>query len=256
MTFAREKTEAWVPADWPAPGRIHAGTSTRRSGYSLPPFDSLNLALLDGDDTGRVLRNRRYLRELLALPDEPVWLQQVHGNRVLTAPLPATRTPADGIYTNKAESVCAVLTADCVPLLLCHKSGTGIAAVHVGWRGLCRDIIENAIKRFSAPSNRILAWIGPHIGAEHYEVGKKVRNACIDSLSSAASEAFTMSRSGHWFADLNRLVRLNLVKLGVSEIYSCGRCSYREEKDFYSYRRDRETGRMASLIWMDRHSID
>ena len=240
----------WVTAKWPAPPHIKAGTTTRyQAGISKPPYDRFNLGNHVGDTPEDVTDNRRQLREALALPAEPVWLNQVHGNRIIEAQLAKDRT-ADGSYTNQANVVCALLTADCVPVLLCNKSGTEIAAIHVGWRGFCLDIIRHAVGRFSCKPEQLLAWIGPHISATNYEVGEEVRTACLEVLPEAVS-AFTPTRPGHFYADLDNLVSNALKGNGVSAIYGCGLCTWAEPGSFFSYRREQQTGRMTSLIWME-----
>jgi len=250
MTRETKHKQAWISAAWPAPSWVRAGTTTRQSGFSKPPFAGLNLALHVEDNTEAVLRNRSELVQRLGLPGAPLWLSQVHGNQVIGARNIADNTRADGSYTDEQGIVCAVLTADCVPLLLCNQAGTRVAAIHAGWRGLCAGVIEQAIHVFDDDRSGILAWIGPHIHAANYEVGTEVRNACIHSLPASAKDAFSATTRGHWYANLEQLTRLALKKEGVTEIFSCERCTYDETDYFYSYRRNRHTGRMASLIWL------
>ena len=170
--------KAWMPADWPAPGHIHAGTTTRPAGVSRPPFDGFNLAGHVGDDPQAVAENRLRLQSQLNLPAAPTWLQQRHSSRVVEA-IPDVPVEADGAYTGATGRVCAVLTADCIPLLLCNKAGSEIAAVHIGWRGLSLGIIKNALVMFNAEPRELLAWLGPCISQRNYEIGTDVITACL-----------------------------------------------------------------------------
>ena len=257
--------EIWMAADWPAPGHIHAGTTTRLVGVSRPPFDSFNLAGHVGDDLQAVAENRLRLQSQLSLPAAPNWLKQRHGSRVIEVN-PDENTDADGAYTCATDRVCAVLTADCIPLLLCNKSGTEIAAIHIGWRGLCQGIIKSALAMFSANSRELLAWLGPYISQRNYEVGADVITACLgdkgdrfeicprseqrEYKSVPFSQAILQSRANHWFLDLGQLVKIELLQQGVEDVYGCNLCTYSRKDLFYSYRRDGVTGRMASMIWM------
>lgn len=253
LMLTTDELSHWLPANWPAPDTVLAGTTMRLAGYSQAPFDRLNLAIHVTDDAKTVQKNREFLRESLHLPAEPFWLKQVHGNAVINGHSNVTDAIADGIYTDQPGIVCAVLTADCIPLLLCNNSGTEIAAVHVGWRGLCANIIEHALQQFTVSHAHLLAWLGPHISALNYQVGNDVREACLQSLSDNAAVAFKPASKGHWYADLESMVRTNLNDRGISNIFSCNRCTFNESGAFFSYRKKTKTGRMASLIWM-RHS--
>ena len=237
----------WIPADWPAPAHVHAGTTTRLNGASRDPFDSFNLAAHVGDRPEAVAGNRRRLRARLDLPAEPAWLQQRHGNTVIRVKKDQ-RPVADGACADAPGEVCAVLTADCVPLLLCDAGGAGIAALHIGWRGLCSRIIRSGVSRFDAAAPDLLAWIGPHIRQENYEVGADVVSACA-SIWPETRAAITAGRPDHWYLDLTVLVKAELEQLGVTQVYDCNRCTYADRNLFYSYRRDGLTGRMATLIW-------
>lgn len=239
----------WIPADWPAPSNIHAGTTTRIGGYSHGVWSAMNLALHVGDNPEHVARNRAYIKEFLSLPAEPHWLEQTHSNKVINLTKDYTSRPADGAYTTTPHQVCVVLTADCLPLLLCNTAGKEIAAIHVGWRGFCANIITSALNTFSTMPGELMAWIGPCISAEHYEVGDEVRSACLQVVGDHGN-AFSASRPGHWFADIQKLVRHQLSMAGVKQIYGGEYCTCTDDQHFYSYRRDGTTGRMASLIWM------
>jgi YfiH family protein len=242
----------WIVPDWPAPAQIRACTTTRAGGASNPPFDSFNLADHVGDDPAAVAVNRARLVDVLGLPNQPCWLRQVHGIGLVDAGRqPAEPVPeGDGAYSDQAGVVCAVLTADCLPVLLCDRSGRRVAAVHAGWRGLSSGILERAIDVFGGSSDGILAWLGPAIGPDAFEVGDEVRETFVKH-DSYARDAFLPSRPGHWMADLYLLARQRLAGRGVANIYGGGLCTFSDESRFYSYRRDGTTGRMASLIWRD-----
>jgi polyphenol oxidase len=248
MTPGENEIPGWLAADWPVPAGIRAGTSLRGGGASRAPYASLNLAGHVGDDSRAVSENRRRLAALLQLPAEPIWLEQIHGNRVIAAHDHDSNT-ADAAWTDQPGIVCAILTADCLPLLLCDRHGTRVAAVHVGWRGLAAGIIDQTVTAL-APAGELLAWMGPCIGPDAYEVGDDVYQACR-SLAAQARAAFTPTRPGHWLADLPQLVRLILADKGVAGCYGGDCCTYSDANRFYSYRRDGATGRMASLIWID-----
>jgi YfiH family protein len=241
---------SWIEPDWPVPSHIRAITTTRQGGVSLPPFDGLNLADHVGDDPKSVSRNRRLLRESLGLPTEPLWLTQVHGCNVLEAGDYSEGVEADGAFAHTQGQVCAVLTADCLPLLLCDREGGQVAAVHAGWRGLAAGVIEAALKRFSAPAEEILAWLGPAIGPQAFEVGDEVRDAFTQYAPSSA-DAFVANHPGHWLADIYLLARQRLMVCGVGFVGGGDCCTVTDAKRFFSYRRDGKTGRMASLIWIE-----
>jgi YfiH family protein len=240
----------WISAYWPAPACVKAVTTTRVGGLSKRPYDGFNLADHVGDDDMFVKANRHEMMTLLDLKNEPVWLMQEHGNKVVDAGSASNGTAADGIYTDSANVACGILTADCVPVLLCDNTGTEIAAIHAGWRGLCKGILIAAIDKFICAPDTILAWIGPHIGKASYEVRMDMRDTCIESLGIEVKHAFERKDNEHFYADLERMVRLNLQALGVVNISTSGYCSYKEPDLFYSHRRNGRTGRMASLIWI------
>lgn len=242
-------TDAWIVADWPAPAHIHAVTTTRLGGNSREPYASFNLARHVGDDTAAVSSNRQQLKQGLNLPAEPLWLSQIHGCRVVPAHA-SDPAAADAGWTDQTGVVCAVLTADCLPLLLCDRTGSCVAAVHVGWRGLVAGVVDAAVATLPADPANILAWLGPTIGPQAFEVGPDVLAACREAIDQTEN-CFTPVRTGHWLADLPRLVTLALHQSGVDSAYNSGLCTYSDTERFYSYRRDGVTGRMASLIWMD-----
>ncbi len=238
-----------VSASWPAPAHVRALTTTRAGGASHGPYESFNLGDHVGDDPDAVRQNRARLCEALALPAEPLWLKQVHGVRVVAAATTAAGIEADGAWTDRPGVICAVLTADCLPIFLCDRKGTKVALLHAGWRGLAGGIIESGLRAMSTPPEEVLVWLGPAIGPDSYEVGDDVRRAFLDDDPSAA-EAFRPAAAGRWLADMYTLARRQLRQRGVCAVYGGDRCTLRERDRFYSYRRDGATGRMASLIWL------
>lgn len=244
--MALDSGSCFVP-DWPAPPRVKAATTTRLGGASRGPYAGFNLALHVGDDPACVAQNRRWLRETLLLPAEPVWLEQVHGAEAVCADQAGPRR-ADAGYSHAAGVVCAVLTADCLPVLFCDAAGSRVAAAHAGWKGLLGGVLQNTVRAMG--EGEWLAWMGPAIGPLVFEVGGDVRAAFIGRLAGAEA-AFTPSgRPGHWLADLYALARLALAEAGVVRVYGGGWCTWSDAERFYSYRRDGVTGRMASLVWL------
>ncbi len=236
-----------IVPDWPAPARVRCLMTTRAGGVSGVPWDSLNLGDHVGDDTAHVAANRARLHEYL--PAEPGWLRQVHSTRVVE--LGREPNPeADAAFTRAPGQVCAVLTADCLPLLLCDRAGTVVAAAHAGWRGLAGGVLESAVAAMQAAPGDILAWMGAAIGPQAFEVGDEVRQAFVAQHPGAAA-AFVPHAAGKWLADIYQLACIRLNHAGVHAIYGGGRCTFTEADSFYSYRRDGVTGRMASLIWLE-----
>ena len=168
-------------------------------------------------------------------------------NKIVTCCVPNYYCPR---HRSGYSIVCAILTADCLPLLLCSKDGSELAAIHLGWRGLCQNIVDVALSRFDTDHANILAWIGPHIHSNNYEVGEQVRCTCLQAFP-AAEDAFISNKAGYWLASLETLVRHDLASKGISMIYSCNECTFDDENRFFSYRRENPTGRMASLIWKE-----
>jgi YfiH family protein len=235
--------------DWPAPVSVRACVSTREGGVSRAPYASLNLAAHVGDDAGAVRENRRRLREALALPAEPVWLDQVHGVRVLDLDADTDDRRADAALTRREGVVCAVLTADCLPVLLCDRQGSLVAAAHAGWRGLRAGVLEATVAATGLPGGRLMAWLGPGIGPGRFEVGPEVREAFL-GLDPGAEDCFRRGPGERYLADLYALARRRLASVGIADVYGGGLCSFEDRVRFYSYRRERRTGRMASLIWL------
>ena len=243
--------EDWIVPEWPAPDWVHAVTTTRLGGVSQGAFSSMNPADHVGDDPAAVAANRARLQQALALPSRPAWLQQVHGTTVVDAAVVNGTPQADAAFACNPGVVCAVLTADCLPLLLCDRAGECVAAVHAGWRGLAAGVIEQTVHALSRPGDALLAWLGPAISPAAYRVGDEVRDTFLAHDRQAAA-AFTAAAEGGWYADLYRLARQRLGDCGVTNTYGGGHCSYGEPGRFFSDRRDGACGRMASLIWLSR----
>jgi YfiH family protein len=242
-------------ADWPAPGHVQAMTTLRcghQVGISRPPFDSFNLGERCGDAPQAVAHHRAALRWIAELPAEPRWLRQVHGTRVwrITAGEAAQEIEADAAVTSCAGEVLVVLSADCLPLLLCSRRGDEVAAVHAGWRGLAAGIVEQTLHTLRSPADQVLAWIGPCAGAQRYEVGQEVRAAFL-AMHAEDARYFLPTRPGHWLCDLPQLARARLARSGVTTVHGGQHCTLSDAQRFYSHRRDGRCGRMASLIWID-----
>lgn len=234
--------------DWPAPHNVRALQTTRLGGVSHTPYDSYNLGSHVGDVPLNVARNRMLLNTLL--PSEPVWLEQVHGIVVANADSASCLPQADACIATHCSAVCVVMTADCLPVLLCDQQGTVVGAVHAGWKGLAAGVIEAAVHAMNVPAQNLIAWLGPAISQPAFEVSAEVREIFITADSKAAS-AFTAGQNGKWQADIYALARLRLNALGISKIYGGDYCTYREPDKFFSYRRDGQTGRMGTFIWLE-----
>lgn len=241
----------FITPDWPAPARVRALSTTRIGGISLPPYDSLNLGDHVGDDPQAVTANRQRLEQQLGLPAAPCWLEQVHGCDVVEAGVVESGCQADASITCQPGVVCVVMTADCLPLLLCDKQGRCVAAVHAGWRSLLDGVIEMTLERMVLPSEQILAWMGPAIGPDAFEVGDEVFHAFVER-DAAAAVHFHTTRPGHKLADIYGLARQRLAAKGVAFIGGGRYCTVSERDRLFSYRRDGVTGRMATLIWLQK----
>lgn len=236
--------------NWPAPESIHAFTTTRAGGYSQGPFCSFNLGMKKEDNRQAVLANRRLLREYHRLPAEPVWLQQQHGNHVVTADQ-ITTAAADAAFTRHSHTICVVLTADCIPILLSNLAGTEVAAIHAGWRGLVGGVIANTIQAMTSPAQQLLAWLGPAIGQSAFIVGNEVKQQ-FTTLNAAFADAFKPQSTDKWQANLYTLARHQLNHCGIEQIFCSDLCTYRDPARFFSHRRDQgKTGNIASLIWIN-----
>lgn len=241
--------------DWPAPPNVHALMTTRRGGTSAAPWDSFNLGDHVGDDPAHVAANRARLQH--DLPAAPFWLRQVHGTRVVVAQAGSVDAmpEADACVARVPGQVCAVLTADCLPVLFCDRQGTVVAAAHAGWRGLVQGVLEETVAAMRVPPGEIVAWLGAAIGPDAFEVGDEVRSAFVARHPEAGSAFVAAPAPGKWHADLYTLARIRLAAVGVHAVWGGGRCTYRERDDFFSYRRDGLTGRMAALVWLDSSGI-
>jgi len=240
----------WIVPDWPAPARVRAVTTTRRGGVSRGCYASMNPADHVDDDPVAVAGNRQRLQQVLNLPAAPVWLRQVHGTRVVDATAAKSAPEADAAYSTQAGVVCAVLTADCLPVLLTDTAAESVAVIHAGWRGLAAGVIEQAVRVLGRPGEQLLAWLGPAIGPQAFQVGAEVRDAFL-AHDQVAADAFRQAPDGEWHADLYHLARQRLAEVGVTAVHGGGLCSFTDSDRFYSYRRDGITGRMATLIWLE-----
>lgn len=243
------RAKGWITPEWAAPANVRAFVTTRSGGVGSGPYASLNLGLHVGDDAGVVECNRQIVKDLL--PGEPYWLEQVHGIDVADADARLGGVPvcADAAVAHGPGRVCVVMTADCLPVLLCDNAGTVVAAAHAGWRGLATGVLEATLRRMACPPAAVVAWLGPAIGPGHFEVGDEVRERFV-TIDRAAGSAFVPGRTrGKWMADLYALARLRLAAAGVTRVSGGTLCTHEEGARFFSYRRDGTTGRFASLIW-------
>lgn len=242
----------FIQPNWPAPPNVKTLQTTRTGGVSQGAYASLNLGAHMNDDPLAVAKNRQLLSDYL--PSEPVWVNQVHGVEVIDAAASGCLENADASFTTKPNVVCVTMTADCLPVLLCDKKGTVVAAVHAGWRGLCDGVIEAAVAKMQVPANEILVWLGPAIGSDAFEVGDDVREQFMAKDSKAAL-AFR-PHGDKWLCNIYQIARQRLNALGVTEIYGASVnedfCTYTDKARFFSFRRDNVTGRMASMIWLEK----
>jgi len=237
----------WIEPEWPAPPGVRALITTRHGGVSGGPCSSFNVAVHVGDDARAVAENRARLRR--HLPDEPLWLDQVHGTAVVRADQSEQGAQADAAVTRRPRRVCAVMTADCLPLLLCDVAGTVVGIAHAGWRGLAAGVIEATVRAMEHRGTELLAYLGPAIGPASFEVGAEVRAAFL-AHDARASDAFVDAGEGKFLADIYRLARQRLAEAGVRAVFGGGLDTFAETQRFFSFRRDRGSGRMASLIWL------
>lgn len=241
-------SKSFITPDWPAPANVRALITTRVGGVSAAPYASFNLGDHVGDDPRHVEQNRADLAA--CLPAQPAWLTQVHGTAVLNAAQVAGAPQADASVALQPGVVSVVMTADCLPVLLCDRAGSVVAAAHAGWRGLLDGVLERTVEAMAQPAGELLAYLGPAIGPTAFEVGDEVRQAFV-AHSAQASKAFLPAASaGKWLADLYLLARQRLNGVGVNAVYGGHDCTYSDAERFFSYRRDGVTGRMASLIWL------
>lgn len=233
--------------DWPASARVKALQTTRAGGLSKSAYASLNLGEHVGDNPMVVAANRQRLNRFV--PTEPVWMRQIHGAKVIDAGQAGCLPEADAAFARTTDSICCVMTADCLPVLLCDRGGTVVAAAHAGWRGLLHGVIEAAIASMRVSPSELLAWLGPAIGPQAFQVGDEVREGFVKAHGEA-EDAFVPHADGKWLADIYLLARQRLNGAGVTQIYGGGFCTYTDSARFFSYRREKVTGRMASLIWL------
>lgn len=240
--------------DWPAPAPVKACVTKRGGGVSVGNFTSFNMGIRSGDKLEHTLANRQQMRSDFGWACDPQWLLQVHGTTVVTAAEDGEEREGDAVWTGQPGLPCAVLTADCLPVLFCNQSGSVVAAAHAGWKGLQAGVLENTLEGMGQPAERIMAWLGPAISQEHFEVGPEVRDAFI-KVDPEAARAFIPGRGDRWYGDLYLLARQRLLGAGVSAIFGGEFCTYRQANTFYSYRRDgKESGRLASVIWLEARS--
>lgn len=238
----------FIIPNWPAPPNVKALQTTRTGGFSHSPYDSLNFGDHVGDDPLAVASNRQLLN--LYVPTEPVWLKQVHSTIVVDAAQTSCVPEADAAYSRHKNVVCAVMTADCLPVLICDKTGTTVSAVHAGWRGLLDGVIERTIKALEIAPQNLLVWLGPSIGPTAFEVGRDVYDSFV-SQDAKSAEAFNAHLQDKWLANIYQLACLRLQNLGVTKIYGGDYCTYTDQEQFFSFRRDGNTGRMATIIWFE-----
>jgi len=247
MTYNNAK---WILPNWQVPPAIKAVSTTRQGGVSQAPFNDFNLAHHVGDEITAVNQNRQILKQSLKLTKAPIWLNQVHENKVVLAEDTLENCPADGMITQQKQQVCAVMTADCLPVLLTNQQGNQVAAAHAGWRGLAKGILQETVNQFNNPANEMIVWLGPAIGQTKFEVGFDVFSA-FTQQNKQFILAFEANRPHHWLLDIRLLAHFILKEAGVELIYANQQCTYLEEDQFFSYRRNKTCGRMATLIWID-----
>ncbi|GAC1667968.1 MAG: purine nucleoside phosphorylase YfiH [Steroidobacteraceae bacterium] len=240
---------AWIVPEWPVPSSVRALSTMRGGGASAAPYGSLNLGSHVGDADEAVAENRRRLAAAARLPAQPLWLRQVHGTTVVDLDASDPTSPADACFSRQPGRVCAILTADCLPILLATESGDLIAAAHAGWRGLAGGVIEALVAALPAPPGKLMAWLGPAIGPQHFEVGPEVCAALL-ALDPGAEAAFAPNARGRFMADLGTLARRRLAAAGIARTYGGGHCTFAEKERYFSHRRDGVTGRQATLLWL------
>jgi polyphenol oxidase len=244
------KNNDLIIPNWPAPTNVKALQTTRIGGISLAPYDSLNFGSHVNDNRIHVAQNRQLLSDYV--PSEPVWLNQTHSTKIIDAAAASCEPDADASFSTQKNVVCVVMTADCLPVLLCDKAGKIVVAVHAGWRGLCDGALEASIDAACRAAqlipNDLMAWLGPAIGPNAFEVGAEVRAQFI--TKDAKAKAAFKAHGDKWLANIYHIATQRLNNTGVTQIYGGDRCTFTEKENFFSYRRDGATGRMATLIWM------
>lgn len=239
-----------IKPNWCVPKHVFAYSTLRQGGVSVAPYESFNLGDHVGDDEKAVNKNRTLLVEALSLPQMPTFLNQVHGTQVATLPVEDKRVEADAVYTDRANQVCLVMTADCLPVLFTSQQGNEVAAAHAGWRGLCEGILEQTVAKFRCPTEQINVWLGPAIGPTQFQVGREiVEQFCLQDEQAALAFTPDLSAPDKYLANLYLLATQRLNKLGISQITGGEHCTFLEQDKFFSYRREKQTGRMATLVW-------
>jgi len=240
----------WITPQWPAPANVKALATLRSGGVSVGPYASLNLATHVGDRRENVDRNRALLRDAARLPSEPVWLEQVHGVAVWDAACASAEPPvADAAIARVPNCICTIMTADCLPVVFCDLDGGAVGAAHAGWRGLAGGVLEATVEAMESVPSRVIAWLGPAIEHSAFEVGEEVREQFL-SRSAAHEPAFVRNERNRWQADIYRLARIELVRLGLAGVYGGDFNVFGESERFFSYRREKQTGRMATMVWL------
>jgi len=239
-----------ITPEWDAPTNVKAYCTTRLGGVSSQPFDCMNLSPNVGDDYSDVKENRLRISNHLSLPNEPFWLQQVHGCDIADTSSGELNVYADASFSNKASNICTVLTADCLPVLLSHCTGKQVAIAHGGWRGIYAGILEKTAKRFGVPGSELSAWLGPAISSQHYVVDNDLMSKFLAKFPESAA-AFTEKDNNSVYLDLYKLAEQRLQSAGVQKIFKTAHCTYSRDDLFFSYRRNHQTGRMASFIWFE-----
>ena len=250
----------FIYPQWPAPKNVRALSTNRIGGVGKPPFDSFNLAMHVDDENENVIANREILSKQAGLPSQPNWLNQTHSTDVIEiesskkssdALAKGVLIDADGSITSQTHAVCGVLTADCMPVLFTNKTGTRVAAIHAGWRGLANGILEKAVSEMNCPPEQIIAWVGPCIGPTAFEVGMEVRDQLGGPNTAYTASENSSADSKKVYADLVQLAQIRLQQVGVVAFSASGECTYNNKTNFFSYRRTGQCGRMATLIWME-----
>ena len=250
MSAANSDPFDWITPKWPAPDNVACISTTRQGGCSEGRYASFNLGSHVGDNPGHVDKNRSVLNNQLHLPSNPVWLDQQHGTRVINLSSKNTNNlQADAAFATDPGVVCAVLTADCLPVLFCDPRGKCVAVAHAGWRGLLKGVLEQSLRVIKPQTNEIISWLGPAIGPNHFEVGGEVRDQFMRKNSNHES-SFQEQKSGKYLADIYLLARQILTAQGVNAVYGGDYCTFSNKDRFFSYRRDGQTGRMATIIWL------
>lgn len=237
--------------DWPAPDKVSCVVTKRAGGRSTGPYQSLNLALHVGDDADSVASNRALVQAQHPGVQSWQWLDQVHSATVHRIEKAEPNKVGDGLVTTSRGVACCILTADCLPVLICNEAGTEVAAVHGGWRGLAAGIVGNTVSTMQSQPESLLVWLGPAIGPCHFEVGAEVREQfLIQDHSQTMNDQFARQDSGKYLADLYGIARTQLQGLGVERVFGGGFCTYCDSNQFFSYRRDGASGRMLSAIYL------